>query len=189
MKPGKPETHDRLTHADVLVMALLAVHPTHGYGLVMELGRHDTGEGAAVSRAQIYYSLKKLQRLRLITAVKHGTPAAGPERETYRLSAPGRQAMSKAIARPERARRRPPIPFQMWLIMVGEAEPKDRAAALRARRKHLAEQIERQSQAINELGAGRGAGETMKLAVASHTLEVLRLEQQLLTEVEPMLGR
>jgi DNA-binding PadR family transcriptional regulator len=141
MKPRKPETPDRLTHADVLVLAMLAARPTHGYDLVTELGRRAMGEGAAVSRAQIYRSLKKLQRLRLITAVRDKTPTAGPERETYRLSAPGRQAMSKLISRPEWARKRPRIPFQMWLIMVGEAEPKDRAAALRARRKRLAEQI------------------------------------------------
>src|SRR6266850_611693 len=131
-KPGKLETPDRLTHADVLVLAMLATRPTHGYDLVTELGRRETGEGAAVSRAQIYYSLKKLERLRLIMAVRDGAPAAGPERETYRLSAAGRHAMSKAIARPEWARKRP-IPFQMWLIMVGEAKPKDRAAALHAR--------------------------------------------------------
>ena len=96
--------------------------------------------------------------------------------------------MSKAIARPEWARKRPRIPFQIWLIMVGEAEPEDRAAALQARRKHLAELLERQLRAIHELDAARPS-EVMKLAVASHTLEVLRLEQQLLTEIEPMLGR
>ena len=64
MKPRKPEASDRLTQADVLVLAMLAARPTHGYDLVTELGRRDTGEGAAVSRAQIYYSLKKLKRAR-----------------------------------------------------------------------------------------------------------------------------
>ena len=38
-------------------------------------------------------------------------------------------------------------------------------------------------------GFDEDLNEAMKLAVASHTLEVLRLEQQLLTEIEPMLGR
>jgi DNA-binding PadR family transcriptional regulator len=130
-----PQPPDRLTHADVLVLAMLTARPTHGYDLVTELGRREAGEAPAVSRAQIYYSLKKLQRLRLITPVRDGRAAAGPERETYRLSAPGRRAMSKAIARPEWARERSPIPFQMWLIVVGEAEPEDRAEALSARRR------------------------------------------------------
>src|SRR2546428_10578877 len=111
MTPRKPESPDRLTQADVLVLAMLAARPTHGYDLVTELGRRDTGEGAAVSRAQIYYSLKKLQRLGLITAVRDGTPAAGPERETYPLSAPRRPARSKGISRPEGAPQRAPISF------------------------------------------------------------------------------
>jgi DNA-binding PadR family transcriptional regulator len=168
---------------------MLAAHPTHGYDLVAALGRRDTGEGAPVSRAQIYYSLKKLVRLKLITAVQDATPAAGPERETFRLSAAGRRAMSNAISRPEWSRERPPIPFPMWLMIIGEAEPKARAAALRARQKRLAEQIEQQSGAVDRLRPARTPGEAMRLTVATHALEVLRLEQQLLTEVEPMLGR
>jgi DNA-binding PadR family transcriptional regulator len=67
-----PQPPDRLTHADVLVLAMLTARPTHGYDLVTELGRREAGEAPAVSRAQIYYSLKKLQRLRLITPVRDG---------------------------------------------------------------------------------------------------------------------
>src|SRR2546428_8054264 len=106
MTPRKPESPDRLTQADVLVLAMLAARPTHGYDLVTELGRRDTGEGAAVSRAQIYYSLKKLQRLGLITAVRDATPAPRPQTATYPLSAPARATTSHALARPDRARQR-----------------------------------------------------------------------------------
>ena len=77
----------------------------------------------------------------------------------------------------------------MWLIIIGEAEPEARSAALRARRERLAEQIEQQSAAVDRLRAARTPGEAMRLAVATHALEVLKLEQQLLVEVEPMLGR
>jgi DNA-binding PadR family transcriptional regulator len=173
----------------VLVLAMLAAHPTHGYDLVAALGSRDTGEAAPISRAHIYYSLKKLVRLKLITAVQDATRAAGPEREIFRLSAAGRRAMSKTISRPEWSCERPPIPFQVWLMIVGEAEPEARAAALQLRRKRLAEQIEQQSEAVDRLRPARTPENAMRLAVATHALEVLRLEQQLLAEVEPMLGQ
>lgn len=168
---------------------MLAACPAHGYELATELGRRDSGREAAVSRAQVYYSLKKLLRLKLIRPVKDGSPAAGPEREPYGLTTAGRHAMSRAIAQPEWARERPPIAFQMWLIVLGAAEPDDRAAALRLRKAHLAERIDSELRALERLRQSRDPGAAMNTAIASHTLEVLRLEQQLLTEIEPMLGR
>ncbi len=189
---------DRLTPADVVVLAMLGVRPTHGYDLVAEQARREAGggggggggtgaEGPAVSRAQIYYSLKKLLKQGLIVVAKDAAPATGPEREPYRLTAAGRRAISRAVAQPQWARQRPPIPFQMWLVALGQAEPQDRALALRSRAEHLDRQIEDASRAVDAAG-GDAPSARIALAVAEHALEVLRLERQLLCDVEPMLG-
>ncbi|MFO0837761.1 MAG: hypothetical protein U1D55_04485 [Phycisphaerae bacterium] len=55
---------------------------------------------------------------------------------------------------------------------------------MRLRREYLAEQMEAARRAIDRL-----ARDAVDLAVASHALEVLRLEERLLAEIEPMLGQ
>jgi len=97
---------ERLTPADLIVLAALAERPTHGYDLVTALVDRDRSGQASVSKAQVYYSLKKLVGLALIAAAKDtGTPA-GPERERYRLTAAGHRAMAAALSQPWRGARR-----------------------------------------------------------------------------------
>jgi len=186
MTGRRPKLTERLTPSDLVVLAQLAERPTHGYDLVSQLAGSEGG-AAKVSRAQIYYSLKKLLALGHILAAKDSGPPAGPERERYRLSASGRRAMVAALSEPEWARQRPPIPFHVWLQLVAQAEPVDRAAVLRERRAFLDEQIERETRALETLRARPEAGREVTIAVVSHAIEVCRLERDLLDAVEPML--
>ena len=178
---------ERLTPADLVVMAALAERPTHGYDLVTLLVRRDAGGRASVSKAQVYYSLKKLLRLELIAAAKDSGPPAGPERERYRLTATGRRAMAAALSQPQWARERPPIPFHTWLQLVAQAEPVDRAAVLRERRAFLDEQIASETARLADLRREPGREDAVRIAIVSHALEVCRLERELLAAVEPML--
>ncbi len=187
MTPPRNKAADQLTPADLLVLAMLAERPTHGYDLVAALDRRDAGDNATVSKAQIYYSLKKLQRLGLILAARDDGSPAGPEREPYRLAAAGRRAMSAALSRPEWARQRPPIPFHTWLALVGQGEPADRSAVLKARRDFLDEEIAKESRALAALRADPDPTKAVTQALVSHTIEVYRLERQLLDAVEGML--
>lgn len=187
MKSRKTDIADQLTPADLVVLAMLAETASHGYEIVAELARrHAGGDPAPISRAQTYYCLKKLLRLGLIAAAKADGAAAGPERAVYRTSPAGKRAMSAAIARPEWARQRPLLPFATWLMLVGHAEPADRAAVLRTRRAFLDEQIQRETLAAQQLE--REGSDAVVLAVASHAIEVLRLENKLLEELEAMLA-
>ena len=182
-----PTAADRLTPADLIILAALAEKPTHGYDLVTALVARDAGGQASVSRAQVYYSLKKLLGLALIAAAKDSGPPAGPERERYRLSAAGRRAMAAALSQPQWARERPPIPFHTWLRLVAQADPVDRAAVLRERRAFLDEQIASETARLAELRKEPGRVEAVRIAVVSHAIEVCRLERELLEAVEPML--
>ncbi len=127
-------------------------------------------------------------RVGFILTAKDGAPAAGPEREPYRLSAAGRRAMSAALARPDWARERPAIPFHTWLALVGQSEPADRAVVLRERRAFLDEQIEKESRRLEALRRELGSTDSVAVTVVAHALEVFRLERRLLDAVEPMLG-
>jgi len=188
MKARHRKAADRLTHADLVVLAMLAEKPTHGYDIVAVLERREGGSKSPVSRAQIYYSLKKLHGLGLVLVARDSGPAVGPEREPYRLSSAGRSAIGGALSSPEWAGDRPPIPFQTWLMVLGHAAPKDRAAALQARRARLDEQIEKEAGVVEQLRSRDGSEAQMPLAVALHRVEILRMERQLLDAVEPMLG-
>jgi len=184
---GAAAAADRLTTADLIVLAALAEKPTHGYDLVNLLVARGAGEPASVSKAQVYYSLKKLLASSLIAGAKDVGPPAGPERERYRLTAAGRRAMASALSQPEWARERPPIPFHTWLQVVAQAEPAVRAAVLRQRREHLGEQIARHREQLVALRGDPAGGDAVRIAVITHAVEVCRLERELLAAVEPML--
>ena len=169
------------------MLAALAEKPTHGYDLVNLLVARGAGEPASVSKAQVYYSLKKLLASSLIAGAKDVGPPAGPERERYRLTAAGRRAMASALSQPEWARERPPIPFHTWLQVVAQAEPAVRAAVLRQRREHLDEQIARHREQLVALRGDPAGGDAVRIAVITHAIEVCRLERELLAAVEPML--
>jgi DNA-binding PadR family transcriptional regulator len=188
MKPRATKAAaESLTPADLIVLALLAERPTHGYDLVASLERREGTDRPSVSRAQIYYSLKKLVGLGMIVATRDSGSSAGPEREPYRLSAAGRRAMVAALSQPEWARQRPPIPFHLWLQLVAQAEPVDRAGVLEERRTFLDEQIARETERLATLQREGGPALAVNAAIVSHAIEVCRLERELLEAVEPML--
>ncbi len=186
-RPRQPRPAKRLTQADLLVLAMLAERPTHGYDLVAARQSQEGADAAPVSRAQVYYSLKKLVRLGLIVTARDSGPAAGPEREPFRLTAAGRRSMVAALSQPEWARQRPPIPFHLWLQLVAQGDPVDRAAVLRERRAFLDEQIAADRRALAALGKEPGSASAVSAAVLAHAIEVSRLERELLDAVEPML--
>jgi DNA-binding PadR family transcriptional regulator len=183
----QPRSADRLTAADLIVLAALAEKPNHGYDLVAALDRREAGGQPAVSRAQTYYSLKKLLGLGFIVTTRDSGPPAGPERERYRVAAAGRRAMAAALSQPEWARERPSIPFHVWLQLVAQADPVDRATVLRERRAFLDEQIEQETRRLAALRQEGGAAQAVTIAVVAHAIEVCRLERELLEAVEPML--
>lgn len=196
---GEKKSHGarppRVTPADLVVMAVLAEKPAHGYDIVASLERLDAGAGGGgkpeVSKAQIYYSLKKLLSLGYVLGAKDDGASGGPERETYRLSAPGHRAMGAAIASPDWPQERPPISFTTWLMVLGHAAPGDRASALKRRRAYIAQQTSHHRMIVerNEQEGVQGdRAAAMMAAAAKHAMEVLRMEREMLEAIEPMLG-
>ena len=86
----EPAKSSRLTTPDLVILSLLAERPRHGYEVNATLTERNIREWAAVSRPQIYYSLDKLTRLKLIRVTTHDGPAAGPEKRVFETTAAGR---------------------------------------------------------------------------------------------------
>src|SRR5215831_20022701 len=88
-----------LTVPDLVVLSLLAERPRHGYEVNAELERRQVRDWAGVSRPQVYYSLDKLARLRLVRSTASEEAAEGPDRHVFETTAAGRAALADA---PER---------------------------------------------------------------------------------------
>src|SRR5437762_13020633 len=86
-----------LTTPDLVLLSLLAERPMHGYQANLELERREVRDWAGISRPQVYYSLEKLARRRLLRVVQSDTPSrAGPERRIYETTAAGRAGLARA---------------------------------------------------------------------------------------------
>src|SRR5437879_5166190 len=83
-----------LTTPDLVLLSLLAERPMHGYQANLELERREVRDWAGISRPQVYYSLEKLARQRLLRLVQSDTPSrGGPERRISETTAAARAAL------------------------------------------------------------------------------------------------
>lgn len=121
-----------LAMADVVVLSLLEERAMHGYELLGESDRQEVADWASVSRAQVYYALKKLAEMDLVEAngdLRHAR-AASRNRTVYRPTATGRERLPTALSDEAWARLRTPHPFATW---TGLAIHLPRSAARRVR--------------------------------------------------------
>jgi len=148
----------------------------HGYELNATLESRDVHDWAAVSRPQVYYSLRKLAEAGAIVPVAPGAPAQGPERQTYRPTAAGRRALREALARPDWAERRPPPAFLTWLALAHDARPADVRRQIERRRRFLETQVARERttlQAIeDEVGPASAAALMVGLTIRQFEVEL-----------------
>lgn len=185
-KPSRPGRGPRIskavdpTLADLVVLGLVSHRPMHGYELNQELQKDGAQEWACVSRAQIYYSIRKLLRKKWLEACDSGR-SGGPERLKVQTTAAGRKAMQRTLRESWWAQQRERSPFATWFalsVMTGSSEL---SAGLRERRGFLRDQIARERETRKSLdSAGESAGALLC------ELAVRRLETELawINEVE-----
>ena len=95
----------------------------HGYQANTELERRQVQDWAGISRPQIYYSLEKLARLKLIHEAGDQEPALGPERRIFATTAKGRAALAAALERQDWTNQRERPPFLTWMALSWQATP------------------------------------------------------------------
>ena len=137
-----------LSAADLVVLSMLAEQAMHGYELWAELTRRQVWKWAAISRPQVYYSLKKLQERRYIRPVGDSDPALGPERIILQPTAAGRRMLSDSLARADWATQRPPPPFLTWMALSWLARPGVFKRQLTKRRAFLARELAREEETL-----------------------------------------
>lgn len=123
----------------------------HGYQANAELERREIRDWAALSRPQVYYSLEKLARLRLLRGSEIGQLAGGPERDTFETTEKGREALADALEREEWTTRRDRPAFLTWLALSWQARSGIFEKQIERRRKFLEQELEREKEVLRSI--------------------------------------
>lgn len=154
--PASPANQTRLTISDLVILSLLAERPMHGYEVNATLEERNIREWAPVSRPQIYYSLDKLTKLKLIRVTETEATSAGPERRVMQTTALGREQLADALEAKHWTTQRVYQPFLIWLALSWQARTKTFRKQLDNRRKLLEEGLSREkatlADVLNEVG-------------------------------------
>ena len=148
-----------LTVPDLVLLSLLAEQPMHGYQANLELERRQVQDWAGISRPQVYYSLEKLERLKLVHEAREANDherALGPERRIFSTTAKGREALAAALEREDWTMQRDRPPFLTWMALSWQTRPGIFQKQLQRREKFLQAEMKRELETLraveNEVG-------------------------------------
>jgi len=165
---------DGLTTADLVVLSLLAERSMHGYDLLSEYQRQEVADWASISKAQLYYALKKLNGLGLLSEL----PESGGSRDRviYSVTATGRKALATGLTDKSWASGRIAQPFLTWFGLSIHASDKAQREVLHQRMLFLDKEIAKEKGSLAYI-------ETLTDARAMKGADIVRLTvQQLETE-------
>ncbi len=155
-KQRQPANETRLTISDLVILSLLAERPMHGYEVNATLEDRQIRDWAPVSRPQIYYSLDKLTKLRLIRVTNADSLSAGPERRVMETTTLGREQLADALEANHWVSQRVHQPFLIWLALSWQARPRTFRKQLSSRKKLLEQQLKEEratlADVIDEVG-------------------------------------
>jgi DNA-binding PadR family transcriptional regulator len=140
-KNAEPANKTRLTIPDLVILSLLAERPMHGYEVNATLEDRKIRDWAPVSRPQIYYSLDKLTKLKLIRVTSQDSASAGPERRVLETTAQGRESLADALEGMSWVSQRVHQPFLIWLALSWQARPRTFRKLLNKRKTLLEERL------------------------------------------------
>lgn len=123
----------------------------HGYQANAELERREIRDWAALSRPQVYYSLEKLARLRLLRSSEIGQLAGGPQRDAFETTEKGREALADALEREEWTTQRDRPAFLTWLALSWQARSGILEKQIERRRKFLEQELEREKEVLRSI--------------------------------------
>jgi DNA-binding PadR family transcriptional regulator len=172
-----------LTTPDLVLLSLLAERPMHGYQANRELERRQVADWAGISRPQVYYSLKKLSRLRLVRSAKSAAPLAGPERSVFATTASGRAALAAALAREDWTTQRDRPPFLTWMALSWQARPGVFLQQVHRRQKFLEKELLREEATLRGIQEEVGHRFHEAVWVVSLTIQQFQTELRWLRKI------
>lgn len=137
-----------LTTPDLVLLSLLAERPMHGYQANAELERRCIRDWAAISRPQVYYSLEKLAQNGYLRAVESGGAAAGPERQAYKTTSKGKEALADSLEDAQWTAQRERPAFLTWMALSWQARPDIFKDQMRRREDFLTQELAREQETL-----------------------------------------
>jgi DNA-binding PadR family transcriptional regulator len=183
----KPSNHN-LTPPDLVVLSYLSQEAMHGYQLNQMLELHEAKDWAGISRPQVYYSLKKLKKLKLIKTASDENPAAGPDRVVFDTTEVGVKALAEALERDEWATQRPPPPFLTWMVLSRNSRSVVLRKLLSRRREFLRSERERERATLGSFPKDDNRTTKMSKLIVSLCIQQFDIELRWLDDVEKAIG-
>ena len=146
-RASKPE----LTTPDLVLLSLLAERAMHGYQVNLELERRQVRDWAGISRPQVYYSIAKLARLGMLRTAADEKEAEGPERQVYRATARGMEALADALQREHWTTQRERPAFLTWMALSWQARRGVFAKQIARRRVFLEKALAREKATLDSV--------------------------------------
>jgi len=178
-----------LTVPDLVLLSLLVEQPMHGYQANLELERRHVQDWAGISRPQVYYSLEKLARLRLVRAVGDPEPALGPERRIFSTTAKGRAALAAALEREDWSTQRDRPPFLTWMALSWQARPGVFRQQIKRRREFLQSELAAEEATLRAVEKEVGHAFHEAVWMIKLVIEQFRIELRWLDQVAGELDR
>ena len=166
----------RLTIPDLVILSLLAERSMHGYEVNSTLEERKIRDWAPVSRPQIYYSLDKLTKLRLIRVASDTLAAAGPERRVFETTTLGRERLADALEGKHWTNNRVHQPFSIWLALSWQARPRTFRKQLNGRKKFLEARLAEERATLDDVMGEVGHPYHEAVWMLELTIEQLRSE-------------
>lgn len=178
----------RLTTSDLVVLTLLMEGlPRHGYDIVKTLEERDFEDWAHISRPQVYYSLRKLEKQKLIEPVEGAGQSLGPERIVFQPGERAAKAVSEALARPSWTNQRTAPPFITWSVLAQHSDKTAIQLQIQRRTEFLTAEIERERQTLNSFSDTPSYAEQLACALIKLTIAQMQTELTALNEIEAIL--
>ena len=178
-----PKPKSPLTTPDLVVLSLLCEEPMHGYQVNQTLEYREVRDWAGISRPQVYYSLRKLERLELI-APEASKEKLGPERQTFRTTPAGRRSLSQSLDLAHWTTQRPPPPFLTWMALSTHATPATVERQVERRRRFLEAEAARERLTLEAVRADHGEMVVVAELMIGLTITQFEAELEWLREVE-----
>jgi DNA-binding PadR family transcriptional regulator len=137
-----------LTTPDLVLLSLLAELPMHGYQANAELERRCIRDWAAISRPQVYYSLEKLAQSGYLRAAESAEAAAGPERQVFKTTSKGKEALADALGEAQWTAQRERPAFLTWMALSWQARPGVFKDQMRRRGDFLRQELAREQETL-----------------------------------------
>jgi len=142
---------EKLTTPDLVLLSLLAERPMHGYEANALLEFRMVRDWAGVSRPQVYYSLDKLARRRLIRSIRAengDVEAPGPKRRIFETTPRGLDALADALESDDWTDQSERPAFLTWVALSWQCRPGIFLKQVRRRQKFLEHELARKQEIL-----------------------------------------